>query len=139
MSNTHNTPHTEEFNFVVGFILVGRNIVDGRAVINPQKSIRLQIDHTIPITLVRCAEIMQVARQLSGRPLAYISIRRSIYTVTPGNECSDWAEDCLMDKKWNYDSHTNSLEIFDRGEPVYANNNGSICRDQAALYDCLGD
>lgn len=127
-----------EHNYVVGFVrATWGGLVDGAAVYNPERTIRLEVDHSKPITLDRCAEIMSKARELSGRELVMISIRRSIYSKTPGNECGDFAETCYMDKKWDYTASTNSMVIYDRGEPVYANDDGAICTDQAALYDSL--
>lgn len=129
---------TEEHNYVVGFVRAAwGGLVDGAAVHNPDRTIRLAVDHSKPITLARCAEILSKARVLSGRDLVMISIRRSVYDVTPGNELGDHAETCYMDKRWDYTAATNSLVIYDRGEPVYANDDGVICTDQAALYDSL--
>lgn len=127
-----------ENNYVVGFVRAAwGGLIDGASVHNPDRTIRLEIDYSKPVTLARCAEIMTKARELSGRDLAMISIRRSIYSVTPGNEPGDHAETCYMDKKWDYTAANNSMVIYDRGEPVYANDDGAICTGQAALYDSL--
>lgn len=128
----------EEYNYVVGFVrATWGGLIDGAAVHNHERTICLEVDHSKPITLERCAEIMSKARKLSGRDLAMISIRRSIYSVTPGNECGDHAETCYMDKRWDYTASTNSMATYDRGEPVCYNDDGVICTDQAALYDSL--
>lgn len=128
----------QEFNFVVGFVEDNRQglLIDGRTIYNPEKTIRLEIDYSKSITLQRCAEIMAAARKLSGRDLAMISIRHSIYSKSPDNECGDFPETCYLDKHYDYDARTNSLTIYDRGVPVYANDNGVVCRDQVALFDC---
>jgi hypothetical protein len=128
----------EEFNFVVGFVRTPYGLRNGRTVMTPDKTIKL--NHSKPITLARCARILVLdeARKLSGRDLAMISIRRSIYSKTPGNECGDFAETCYLDKRWDYYPDTNSLLIYDRGELVYANDNGQVCTNQAALYDSMG-
>jgi len=127
----------EEFNFVVGFTRVDTHgLRDGRTVMSPDKTVKLAVDHSEPITLERCARILEEARKLSGRNLAMISIRRSIYSMTPDND-GDSAETCYLDKRWDYYPDTNSLLIYDRGEPVYANDNGVICTDQAAIYDSM--
>ena len=135
------TVEHEEFNFVVGWENGGgRNLVNGMTVMNPEKTIRLQVDYDRPVTLERCREILDKARELSGRDLVGIDLHHSIYDKTPGNECGDFAETCHLDKKYRYLSRDNSLTIFDRGEPVYTNENGVITRgDDAAVayYDSL--
>jgi hypothetical protein len=126
----------EEFNFVVGFVRTPHGLRDGKTVTNPEKTIRLTVDHSKPITLERCARILDEACKLSGRNLAMISIYHSIYSKTAGNN-GDVAETCYLDKRWDYYPDTNSLLIYDRGEPVYANDNGVICTNQAAIYDSM--
>jgi len=84
------------------------------------------VDMSQQITLKRCAEIMQEARLMSGRDLHKIEIKDSEYTKTPGNECSDFAETCIRDKSYVYESRSNTLTISDRGRIVYINDNGDI-------------
>lgn len=122
----------QEYNYVMGF-----DNQSGKAVMSPDETVKLIIDHSKPITLKRAKEIFKAACELSGRDLYKISIELSAYSKTPGNECGDAAEECLIDKKWVYTLKTNSLVIWDKGEPVYANDNGVICTDQVALYDTL--
>lgn len=139
MSKTinHQDNGREEFNYVVGFIRTEYGLRDGQTVTNPENTIRLEIDHSGPITLDRCSRILKKARELSGRDLAMISIHRSIFSKTPGNECADFPETCYLDKRWDFYPDTNSLLIYDRGEPVYSNDNGQVCTDQVALYDSM--
>lgn len=134
----HRDDSREEFNYVVGFVRTPYGLRDGQTVTNPENTIRLEIDHSRPITLDRCAHILSKARELSGRDLAMISIHRSIFSKTPGNECGDFPETCYLDKRWDFYPDTNSLMIYDRGEPVYSNDNGQVCTDQVALYDSMG-
>lgn len=79
---------------------------------SPDRSVSLSIDHSRPVTLARCSEILNSARMLSGRDLVEIDICHGVYSLT----------------------------IFDCGEPFYANENGTITRsDDAAVsyYDSL--
>lgn len=119
---------TATYNYVLG---------DGAAVCSPDGKTRLTVDHSQPITLARCATIYAAACKLSGRTYKRLSIRLFVYSVTPGNEYGDGPETCYVVKAWNYDPHRNSLVIWDKGKPVYANDDGVICRDQDALYDTL--
>lgn len=116
----------QTFNFVIG---------DGRLVVSADGRVRLAVDHSRPITHKRCAAILLAARELAGRNIQRISIHHSVFSRTAGNECGDWAETCYLDKRYDYDGL--SLIVWDRGQPVYANDNGAICRDQAALWDSL--
>jgi hypothetical protein len=129
---------TQEFNYVVGFVANTKGEpVSGFAVMTPDKKTKLIVDHSQPITLARCKEILAKAKEVSGRDLIYIKINLSKFTKTPGNECADFAEQCLFDKSYHYDSRNNSLMIYKNGDPVYANDNGTICKDQAALFDSM--
>lgn len=130
-------PETQEFNYVMGYAKGKFGEISGLAVTNPERTVGLVVDHSTPITLKRAKMIFDKARELSGRDLTSIQICLSVYTKTPGNEYGDHDEECLVDKKWNYTAATNSLVIWDKGVPVYANDNGVVCTDQAALYDSL--
>ena len=124
---------TQTFNFVLGY-------VHGEAaytVTNPEKTIRLAVAMDRgPITVDRCKEVLKKAKSLSGRNLYAIEINHHVYEQTPGND-GDHSERCLSSKRYRYNAEENSLVIFDRDEPIYANDNGIICRDQAALFDSL--
>lgn len=124
-----------EHNFVVGFV-DGR---DGRTVIKNHdgKPTRLSVDYSCPITLERCAKILNVARSMTGRLLTSITLHHSIYSNTPGNEFGDGPETCFLDMRYDYDGEKNSLVIYKNGEPVYVNDDGEIARDEAAIYDCM--
>ena len=128
---------TQEFNYVMGYAKGEFGESSGFAVSNPENTVRLAVDHSTPITLKRAKVIFDKARDLSGRDLTSIEICLSVYTKTPGNDCGDHSEECLVDKKWYYTAKTNSLVIWAKGMPVYANDNGVVCTDQAALYDSL--
>lgn len=116
----------QELNFVTG---------NGETIISPDRKIRLTIDYLRPVTLVRCKEILRAAERLSGRTLTKISLYHAIYSKSPGNECGDWAETCYLNMRYDYDLASNSLVIFKDNEPIYANDNGAICRDAVALMD----
>jgi hypothetical protein len=107
---------------------------DGITVFTPDNKTKLTIDHSRPITLIRCREILKAACILSERDIKKITICYSQYSKTPGG---DHAEQCFFDKKWEYDSTNNSLLIWENGTPVYSNDNGAITQDQAAIYDSL--
>jgi hypothetical protein len=129
----------EEHNYVIGWDVGPHGLCNGRAVINPEKTIRLGVDYSKPVTLERCRAILQTANEISGRNLGVIELRHSIYSKTPGNECGDFAETCYLDKTYRYDPKANSLTIFDRGECVYSNENGQILRgDDAHVAYCDG-
>lgn len=92
----------------------------------------LRVDMNEQITLKRCSEIMVQARKMSGRDLYRIEIKDSEYTITPGNECMDFPEECLKDKSYVYDAKSNCLTISDKGRIVYINEDGDILRGDDA-------
>jgi hypothetical protein len=94
--------------------------------------LNLRVDMSEQITFKRCSEIMAIARTMSGRDLYRIEIKDSEYTVTPGNECDDFAETCLRDKSYVYDAQNNCLTISDKGRIVYINEDGDILRGDDA-------
>lgn len=133
-------PNTETFNFVVGYYKDVNGISRGETVSGIHEGVekRLVVDHSRPVTLVRCSEILKTAEKLMQRELTKIEICWSVFSKSEGN-CSDCAEECFEDKKYVYTKSSNSLVIWDKDTPVYANDNGQICRDQAALCDSLFD
>lgn len=126
--------NTQEFNYVTA---------NGRTVMrenDDSSKTRFIIDHSRPVTLDRCREILKKVRDfLKDESIIRISIHRSIFSKTPGNELGDFPEKLFMDKRWDFDSEKNSLLIWNEGTPVYANENGVICRDLEALCDTLFD
>jgi len=119
---------TETLNYVVGFDQKNGCTVPG-----------LEIDHSGPVTLKRCGQIFEKACTLSGRDLSSIHIHLSEFTVTPDNEDGEFPEKCIMNKEWIYTDKSNSLLIYDKGQPVYVNGNGTISSDRDALVDTLND
>jgi len=115
----------KEYNIVLG---------DGSAVWNKDKSVRLVIDHSKPITLQRCKQIYEVACQLAGRQFKKISILHTIME-TPEDIEAEIPVIYHRDKRWDYYPDKNALFIYDKGELVYANENGRICSDPVALCE----
>lgn len=118
----------ERFNYVIGYAGFG-----GSTII--KNGINFRVDHTEPITLKRVQKIYQEACDFADKKFDRITICYSVYA--DGSE--DSPGECLKNKEYRYDPTNNSLIIFDKGKPVYANDNGFITTDQAALYDTLCD
>ncbi len=117
----------EELNYVIGWEKNDRgDLIDGYAVMNPERTIRMAVNYNEPVTMARCKHILGVARTLSGRNLVGIDLCHSVYSKTPGNELGDFPEQCFKDKKYSYRPKENSLIISDKGRIVYMNENGSI-------------
>jgi len=122
----------QTFNYVFGY---DRETGNGSVILSPDKKTRLAVDHSGPVTLARCREILKKGEKLSGRTFSKIKIVHQVFTKTPGNECGDFPEKCLYDKVFTYNLDENEMMIFEKGEPVYCNSDGVISRDQVALYD----
>lgn len=106
----------------------------GRTVIVDGKNVAVNDDE--PITLQRCKRLHARLCELTGEALGEIKINLSAFE--PGEY--DGANPQIWGKTYTYDPRTNSLVIYDRwGMPVYANDNGVVTRDQAALCDSLFD
>lgn len=128
----------QEFNFITGY---AKNRIrdqnwNGTLSVGSQN---IQIDYSKPVTLERCKKILERCEKETGREYSRIELNHAIYSKTDGNELGDYPEQTFLDKKYVYDAIENSLLIYDRGEPVYANDNGAICNDHAALCDSLFD
>jgi hypothetical protein len=90
------------------------------------------------VTLAKCKEVSDKIREYGHNPTKLWFVL-SIYTETPGNECMDFPEECLLDKEVYYFVKENRMEIWEKKELVYENNDGVICTDRAALADCYND
>lgn len=67
----------------------------------------------------------------SDKDFVYIRFDMSNY-----NDVGDGHMVLVGDEKiGTYDSEKNLLRIFKNGDPVYENNNGTICRDTVAMLD----
>ncbi len=90
------------------------------AVFSADKKQRLLANLDEVFTLQRCQKLAKMAAELDPRNITRISI-----------------EDYDRKKKYCYNIVNNCLTIYSAGMPIYENNNGTICNDQAALADCL--
>lgn len=128
---------TESHNFMTAFDDEGRyHLV--RPLDAPKFSAgvahNMQVDLSQPVTLARCREILQRASEMVQANLNEITIHDSEYTKTAGNECGDWPETCLRDKRYTYNRSTDTLVVSNKGVVVYLNEHGSILRgDDAAV------
>ena len=125
---------TETHILVTGYAPNECGVEIGRGVTSPDGKTRLTVDLSHPITLRRCAEILDRARELSQRPLTRIDISRQTWIAYDADHDypREWGGKLIRNESWQYTAATNSLVIWDN-ELVYANYNGHICRDQAAL------
>jgi hypothetical protein len=125
---------TQTYNYVSAHYPDGT----GRTVFSPDGKTRLEVDHSRPITLARCAEIHAKACALAQQALGTITIKLSVYECdcTPA-DLMDCTHRPVVAKSWVFTPRHNSLVVWDRDTPVYANDNGRICRDQVALADTL--
>lgn len=88
------------------------------------------------VTLAKCKELCENIGKF-GHEAKSLIIDLSVYTSTKGNECYDFAEECLSNKRAHYNVVDNTLTIWEDGIPVLQDVNGEICTDKAVLADCL--
>jgi len=100
--------------------------------INPDGShTNLTVDMSEPITLNRCIKILAEAERMTGNNYSKIVVE---------DESFDDAGETINRKHYVYSVKHNRLTIWagKRGlSPVYENWDGTICKDQDALADCL--
>jgi hypothetical protein len=114
-------------------------IVDGNnhniMVNGKQAKIQTEIVDNI-VTIEKCQEVTEKIKATGYNP-NQLEFLLSIYTESKGNECGDFPEECLLDRKVIYYPKDNCMRVLEKGVPVYENNNGVICDDVVALTDCL--
>lgn len=117
----------------VTIIVDGNNhniIKDGKKV-----GIQTEVEDNI-VTLEQCQRIVKNIRKFGYEPKK-LHFLLSIYTETPGNDCGDFPEECLLNRDVYYYVGQNTLMIWENGRPVLQNVNGDINDDQDALADCF--
>jgi len=116
--------------------LTGKRIV---VVMAENKEARLpcktEIEDNI-ITLEKCQDIVNKVKEHGFGPTK-LHFFLSVYTETKGNECGDFAEECLLNRDVYYYVEGNTLMVWEHGKPVLQNVNGIINTDQGALADCF--
>jgi hypothetical protein len=105
-------------------------MVDGKRAI-----VQTEITDNI-VTIEKCQEVTENIKKVGHDP-EKLEFMLYIYTKSKDNECGDFPEECLLDRKVVYYPKTNCMQIWEKGEPVYENFNGVICDDRVALMDCL--
>ena len=118
---------------MVTVIVDGNNhnlMVDGKRAI-----VQTEIIDNI-VTIEKCQEVFEKVK-LAGHNPKKLEFLLSIYTDSKGNECGDFPEECLLNRKVYYFSKSNCMRIWENGYPIYENCNGVICDDTVALADCL--
>lgn len=118
---------------VITVVVDGNNhnlMVDGkRAIVRAEV-----IDNNV--TIEKCKEVAEKIKTAGHNPNK-LEFMLHIFTKSKDNECRDFPEECLLDRKVVYYPKTNCMQIWEKGEPVYENYNGVICDDRVALMDCL--
>ena len=100
-------------------------------------------DMTKPVTIQRMKELIAKLEVKTGIKFNHLEISHSVYLFDCSEDVyKEYHEDIppcdiLIDKSYQYWADQNRLLILDHGYPVYENNNGVICNDEAALADCL--
>lgn len=114
-------------------------IVDGNnhnLMINGKRAIvQTEITDNI-VTIEKCQEVTEKIK-VAGHNPEKLEFPLYIYTQSKDNECGDFPEECLLNRKVVYYPKTNCMRIWEKGEPVFENYNGVICDDRVALMDCL--
>jgi len=114
-----------------------RNILNRRKFQKGERAVHINLDRVV--TLNRCKDIC-IKFKVNN-----ISIHDTRFYDLDNNK--EYADDYLnandggyyltIKKLYTYDKNENSLIIWENGAPVYANDNGIICRDVDALADTL--
>lgn len=88
------------------------------------------------VTLKKCQEIAEKIRELGHEPktLKVILSKWDDEGYEMGDDSKPMPRQTL-NKTAFYNVDKNTLVIWQDGEPVYANANGTICRDRVALAD----
>lgn len=107
------------------------------------KKYRATCDMTKSVTLQRMHELKAKLKDKTGIDFNYLEIDHSVYLFDCDEETyKEYHQDIPLydkpiDKTYQFWADQNRLLIWDRGYPVYENNNGVICKDETALADCL--
>jgi len=118
---------------MVTVIVDGNNhnlTIDGKRAI-----VQTEITDNI-VTIEKCQEVTEKIKAAGHNP-EKLKFMLSIYTESKDNECGDFPEECLLDRKVIYYPKSNCMRIWENGYPVYENCDGIICEDEVALADCL--
>jgi hypothetical protein len=118
---------------MVTVIVDGNNhnlMVDGKRAI-----VQTEIIDNI-VTIEKCQEVFGKIIAVGHTPKK-LEFMLSIYTDSKGNECGDFQEECLLNRKVYYFPKSNCMRIWENGYPIFENCNGVICEDRDALADCL--
>lgn len=94
----------------------------------------IEADDSTPITLERMKSLYQFCCDAEQENLGKIKINMSAYLHNDGGEGPNPQ---LFNKVYEYNPETNSMIVWEDGMPIYANDNGVICDDQAALCDTI--
>ncbi|MBV6717190.1 hypothetical protein KV564_26500 [Paenibacillus chitinolyticus] len=86
------------------------------------------------VTLEKCRQLAEKIKQLGHVPKV-LKIDLCIFGKRPEYEKWDYPQECLFDKVATYHVQDNHLLIREKGELVYSNDNGVICKDKIALAD----
>ena len=133
--------HTEEFRTISGTYPNGRT----KAIVVKENGTEYiaALDMTKPVTLQRMHELKAKLKDKTGIDFNYLEVNHSVYLFDCDEETyKEYHQDIPpcdkpVDKKYQFWADQNRLLIWDRGYPVYENNNGVICKDETALADCL--
>ena len=133
--------YKEEFSTIIGTYSNGiTRVIDFE---ENGKKYRATCDMTKPVTLQRMHELKAKLKDKTGIDFNYLEIDHSVYLFDCDEETyKEYHQDIPLydkpiDKTYQFWAVQNRLLIWDRGYPVYENNNGVICKDETALADCL--
>jgi hypothetical protein len=133
--------YKEEFSTIIGTYSNGiTRVIDFE---ENGKKYRATCDMTKPVTLQRMHELKAKLKDKTGIDFNYLEIDHSVYLFDCDEETyKEYHQDIPLydkpiDKTYQFWADQNRLLIWDRGYPVYENNNGVICKDETALADCL--
>jgi len=105
-------------------------MIDGKRAI-----VQTEITDNI-VTIEKCQEVTENIKKVGHDP-EELMFSLYIFTKSKDNECSDFPEECLLNREVRYYPKTNCMQIWEHDEPIYENYNGVICEDRDALTDCL--
>lgn len=97
------------------------------------------------ITVAKCRQIIEKVELAFNIVVGRIEINMNEWdysAVRTEQQAEDvmqgeWSPPQTQDKQATYFAKTNTLQIWEKGLPVYENRNGVITRDQNALCDSL--
>ena len=113
---------------------------------HPETRGRKHLTKKETITLAKCQEIASKVFDVYGIEFEKIEISMMEFDYRSFLDdpeeyryvlAGDYPVPCLVNKRAVYKPSTNTLTIWEDGEPVYENDNGEICRDRVTLADSL--